>query len=540
MSTEAPESQPTNPACNPGNVSAGKRQYKYQTSSKSPGNSAGKRAEKYPTNLGQKKRYNSPKKKDSNKSYPHLPLIRALENLSPIYQSMYGYVAALEHARTGIISSVSRQELIHLHENPQLYERVPLVCYGITYDFFRDRYDTSSDEYDVNAPNKNFYPLSNIKENRMHLEKLETPTTQTCSTSDWDDEIKTLCDDEEEEVRKKQWKCGGKNSSKQLLNKFIKIEQQNYDNAYTSTYKQEPKVTLVSEPIVNIEETKALNILKENNALAIVKDDNIKINNDLMIPEDFSFTTENGNIYNTIQRFEDSLKIFTKIGIAGTAATYIASLVILEKQGSDNISLNAAMIGIATGLLAYFFKPRIPFHMPVISIPEWYYEYTSKTSTQSITEVSVKYLNQSEEDYETTDDNRSAMTRMGKIDHNDAQIWDVSITEKFLKERSYFLNFDYIKSLISGDPKYIVEERTRKGKVSLELIANASALKTLNRDDDIDILRLKMKQSMGNINCVNIPRSFALQNHFIQSNSLDVALLQLRALREGADFQNVH
>jgi len=259
-----------------------------------------------------------------------------------------------------------------------------------------------------------------------------------------------------------------------------------------------------------------------------------------MIPEDFSFITENGNIYNTIQRFEDSLKIFTKIGIAGTAATYIASLVVLEKQGSDNISLNAAMIGLATGFLAYFFKPRIPLHMPVISIPEWYYEYTSKTSTQSITEVSVKYLKQSEEDYEITDDNRSAMTRMGKIDHNDAQIWDVSITEKFLKERSYFYNFDYIKSLIFGDPKYIVEERTRTGKVSLELIANASALKTLNRDDDIDILRLKMKQSMGNINCVNIPRSFALQNHFIQSNSLDVALLQLRALREGADFQNVH
>jgi len=109
-----------------------------------------------------------------------------------------------------------------------------------------------------------------------------------------------------------------------------------------------------------------------------------------------------------------------------------------------------------------------------------------------------------------------------------------------LKERSYFYNLDYIKALFFGDPKYIVEERRRDVKVSLELIANASALKTLNRDDDIDILRLKMKQSMGNINCVNIPRSYALQNHFIQSNSLDVALLQLRALREGADFQQTH
>jgi hypothetical protein len=179
--------------------------------------------------------------------------------------------------------------------------------------------------------------------------------------------------------------------------------------------------------------------------------------------------------------------------------------------------------------------------MPVISIPEWYYEYTSKTSTQSITEVLVEYLQESyNNDAENDEDRRSAMTRMGKIDHNDAQIWDVTITEKFLKERNYFYNMDYIHSLFFGDPKYIVEERKRNAKVSLELIANASALKTLNRDDEIDILRLKMKQSMGNINCINIPRSYALQNHFIQSNSLDVALLQLRALREGADFQNTH
>jgi hypothetical protein len=178
--------------------------------------------------------------------------------------------------------------------------------------------------------------------------------------------------------------------------------------------------------------------------------------------------------------------------------------------------------------------------MPVISIPEWYYEYTSKTSTQTITEVTVNYLNESEYNDDDNDDRRSAMTRMGKIDHNDAQIWDVTITEKFLKERNYFFNLEYLNELFFGDPKYIVEERKRNVKVSLELIANASALKTLNRDDDIDVLRLKMKQSMGNINCVNIPRSFALQNHFIQSNSLDVALLQLRALREGADFQITH
>jgi hypothetical protein len=125
------------------------------------------------------------------------------------------------------------------------------------------------------------------------------------------------------------------------------------------------------------------------------------------------------------------------------------------------------------------------------------------------------------------------MTRLGKLDHKDPQLWDVKISEEFLRENNTMFNLPLVYP-------FHVETKERIVKVSLELIANTMALKTLNTDDNINVLKMKMKQSMGNINCVNISRTLSLSNQFVQSNSLEIALFQLRALREGADFRPSH
>jgi hypothetical protein len=297
-----------------------------------------------------------------------------------------------------------------------------------------------------------------------------------------------------------------------------------FEKPHSTTSTTTTKVQVVSDG--KTEEDKALKILETNSALAIDKEQKTEISNDIINPENFSFRTENGKIFDkmNIVAHETASNIFS--GTFCVAYLYVIFTAVLEVFGLNQALMLLLFITTIASVVIFGLKKR-----PVVEQAVYVSRHETDISSEYVTNVSIEYV---QPDLgESHMDERSVMTRLGKIDHKDPQLWDVKITEEYLREN------DTMFDLPLTYP-FHVETKERTVKVSLELIANTMALKTLNTDDTINVLRLKMKQSMGNINCVNISRSLSLSNHFVQSNSLEIALFQLRAVRQGADFRLSH
>lgn len=429
------------------------------------------------------------------------------------------------------------------HNNPQTYEYTQCSNHGIKFEMYKERYDALLDEYE-NNPVKAKSAQPAIIENEK-----DVCTTSTCSTSsvttkpdlkehglgtddkNIDKEINDLIniamevEKEDFERRKKEYKCGGKHSEKQTLNKFIKNEQANAAQAYVSKSIPEKKV-FVEKP--HQEEIKALNVLASNSALAKVPE-KVKIHNAEITPKSFSYSTINGNVYEHRKTLDSFINTATWIvsGIIGGLAC-IATLCSKSKKA-------AIPIGLAAGLLISLVRSTQYYHYPLAYTPEAFSDYTKQKIENSLLKVEVNYIQPLP--YEITDDARSAQNRAGNVEHQ-PQFWEVEVKRDYLIETGYTAKkmWDYLV----GNSPYQVQTNVKTHVASLELMCNSIALKTMNASDAIDTLKMKMTQCMGNVKCVNLDRYKTLDLKQVESDTLTIALHMLRHHRDGEDFQIRH
>jgi hypothetical protein len=482
----------------------------------------------------------------------------ALMALKSTHSQYLGFYSTLDYYRYGTVPKT----LHILQTDKSRYEPFTVTSFNYQFTLYIDRYNEVHDDYsEYISPNYN--PLRSKYTLRQNdsvyvtippLEKKETiePVNQlkqnkTCSTTDTTSTCPSYPDippglESKDEVID----FSQDNSESEPVVKPVNQFKKNltYEKSFKPNYtKIAQDYNKNKDTVINFEhkeETKALNILRNNDALAQEPPNKPpSIDNYKMNPHGFSYETLNGTINRKRNIFDKSLY---SIQIA-IIILFITLVCILDYMyNTSGIDLRPFYIFVIIPLFSHITFSIAYLHLPLLATPGWYFDYAETFIPQSLTHVEVEYVGHScipaarDEPEVIGADSRPVMTRAGKIDHNDPQIWDVKLTESYLvQDTSWKGRF---RQWFIGRIRYFTRLKITNIKVSLELLANIMALKTLNRDDPIDVLRVKIKQSMGNINCINIPRYYSIQNEFIQSNTLDVALHQLRSLRDGQDFQH--
>jgi len=469
---------------------------------------------------------------------------QALKALEATHKTYLGFNSTLDYYKHGTVP----KSLYILQSDSSKFEPFTVTSQGYTFYLYLDRYNKLTDEY----TNTKATVIKNKLVPTFKTTDTSSTTTTTSSMSDsvsidlypdippgfeTSDEIVDFSvsplsespmtlkqSDTAHDHVKVSFPKSNKSYEKSFKPNFTKIAQ-DYNNNNDTVINFETK-----------EEAKALKILRDNDALAIEPPSKPpSIDNTPLSPYGFEYEPLNGTVFRKRTLFDASLRA-TQVALVILFFILICTL--------DYFYLNAIAdfrpLYIILLLAFSHIVAHISYlHYPLLATPSWYHDYSESYVPQSLTHVKVEYIKPSAipaaHSENPGSDSRPVMTRAGKIDHSDPQIWDVVLTESYLLQDTSFKG--RLRQALLGRIRYYTRLKIMNIKVSLELLTNIMALKTLNRDDPIDVLRVKIKQSMGNINCINIPRFFSIQNEFIQSNTLDIALHQLRSLREGQDFQ---
>jgi hypothetical protein len=486
--------------------------------------------------------------------YAHELAYRSLKSLEATHSKLLGYQSTLDYFKTGRVSKALRI----LENEPDKYQPFQVNHMGLTYYLYVPAYDNKEDKYiETFVTDQRHHKLSWNNNNTT-----DTSSTSESTVIDFNQVFQdnnTLYttvppgfeESKEEKIETKDTIIDFSGSGTETPVQFNQSNNKHEHKPVTFTPKNKsyeknfkPNFKKIADQYNNNNDTiidfqtkdeaKALKILKDNDALA--QEPPVKppsIDNTPLTPFSFEYEPLNGTVYRKRTLFDASLR---SIQIAAIILFYIIMFTFDYLYIDNHIFLGPLYIIIGF-IFSHFVVHLTYLHYPVLATPGWYYDYAEAFVPQSLTHVRVEYIRPSPvpQSGDVATDSRPVMTRAGKIDHGDPQIWDVILTESYLLQDTSLKG--RMRQAILGRIRYFTRLKIMNIKISLELLANIMALKTLNRDDPIDVLRVKIKQSMGNINCINIPRYFAIQNEFIQSNTLDIALHQLRSLREGQDFQ---